>query len=250
VPEILVGFRTPSGELTTLQSFKTMQLPRMVRGKRGAWDPMVCLGWGEGFLKWLNGVVRFSEVDSDWSDVTSEGKDEKEREENADRKKEGVRMWRVKFTPRIGVEAYELDVEGVRDVEDDGEGPVLDHAPPTSALGSGASGTATTPPSRAEVERTGRVGFLPGWYWEQLEEWRREEERAPHPHPHAHSLASDTRRTGDPRRPPPLHHDPRSRPEWTGGGDVRAGTETMGGSNSSGVETKSSPLVAPSGWRI
>uniref|UniRef100_A0A0W0FGQ7 Decapping nuclease n=1 Tax=Moniliophthora roreri TaxID=221103 RepID=A0A0W0FGQ7_MONRR len=39
VPEIVVGFRTPRGQLTSTKSYKTMEIPRMVRGKPGGWDP-------------------------------------------------------------------------------------------------------------------------------------------------------------------------------------------------------------------
>ncbi|KAI0067328.1 RAI1-domain-containing protein [Artomyces pyxidatus] len=109
VPEIIVGFRTPKGQLTALQSFKTMQIPRMVRGKPGAWDPHTCLEWGEQFLSWLRVIMSGSDHPSS--------------------------VWRVKFAPCVGVEGMLLDEEGVREVEA-GED---------------------------------RVGFLPLWYWHELE---------------------------------------------------------------------------------
>lgn len=107
VPEIFVGFRKPSGYLTTTQVFQTVQIPRLVRGKPGAWDPNVCLAWGDQFITFLTNTVRGG----------SRGN-----------------VWRIKFTPKIGVSVVLLDDADVRDVEGG--------------------------------ER--RVGFLPRWYWEEI----------------------------------------------------------------------------------
>ncbi|KAH9041705.1 RAI1-domain-containing protein [Lactarius pseudohatsudake] len=109
VPEIIVGFRTPNGQLTTVQPFKTLEIPRMVRGKPNAWDAQICLDWGDRFLTW----VRKNVVSGT---VTPES------------------VWRVKFTPRVGVELTLLHDTGRREVEA-GED---------------------------------RVGFLPTWYWEEI----------------------------------------------------------------------------------
>ncbi|EAU83095.1 rai1 [Coprinopsis cinerea okayama7 len=94
--EIVVGFRTPSGVVTTTQSFKTIEIPRLVRGKPGAWDPLVCLDWGNTFLKFLKGIV------SD-SATAQAGKDAKSR------------VWRVTFVPGTGVN---LRVLGESEVEE------------------------------------------------------------------------------------------------------------------------------------
>ncbi|KAH8980866.1 RAI1-domain-containing protein [Lactarius akahatsu] len=109
VPEIIVGFRTPNGQLTTVQPFKTLEIPRMVRGKPNAWDAQICLDWGDRFLTW----VRKNVV---WGTVTPES------------------VWRVKFTPRVGVELTLLHDTGRMEV---------------------AAGE-------------DRVGFLPTWYWEEI----------------------------------------------------------------------------------
>ena len=93
VPEILVGFRTPQGRLTTLQSFRTIEIPRTVRGKPGAWDPGVCLSWGERFLEFLKCNIGESF-----------------------RTGEEMRVWRVKFTPKEGVMLRVLDRDEVEDV--------------------------------------------------------------------------------------------------------------------------------------
>ncbi|KDQ53161.1 hypothetical protein JAAARDRAFT_137557 [Jaapia argillacea MUCL 33604] len=94
VPEIVVGFRTPNGKLTTIQSFKTLHLPRLVRGKPGAWDPSICLDWGDRFLSFLKGHVGQKET---------AGPEPK--------------VWRVRFVPGVGVSASLLDEEGVKEVE-------------------------------------------------------------------------------------------------------------------------------------
>ncbi|THH17911.1 hypothetical protein EW146_g3005 [Bondarzewia mesenterica] len=116
VPEIVVGFRTPKGQLTTVQSFQTMQLPRMVRGKPGAWDPQVSLAWGQDFLSWLRRSAQDQAGTSD-------------RDARA-------QVWRVKFTPQSGVDMVLLDEAGVKEVEAGEE----------------------------------RVGFLPRWYWKELDD--------------------------------------------------------------------------------
>lgn len=90
VPEIFVGFRKLSGYLTTTQVFQTVQIPRLVRGKPGAWDPNVCLAWGDRFLSFLRNTIKGSSRSN---------------------------VWRIKFTSKTGVSAMLLDDVGVRDVE-------------------------------------------------------------------------------------------------------------------------------------
>lgn len=94
VPEIVVGFRSPQGRLGTLQTFKTVEIPRMVRGKPGAWDPAKCLDWAKRFLAYLKEVVTPAIVSEDRL----------------------VPVWRVKFVPGSGVSAVLLDQAAVDDV--------------------------------------------------------------------------------------------------------------------------------------
>ncbi|KAK7682652.1 hypothetical protein QCA50_014452 [Cerrena zonata] len=94
VPEIVVGFRTPKGQLSTVQTFKTMELPRLVRDKEGAWNPLVCLNWGKDFIDFLISIVT--------SHTPCETDDEP--------------VWRVKFAPRSGVTATLLTKEGIDEV--------------------------------------------------------------------------------------------------------------------------------------
>ena len=110
-----MGFRTPSGVVTTTQTFKTIEIPRLVRGKPDRWDPLVCLNWGDQFLTFLQDLVPSLE------DVFHSEKH--------------VPVWRVKFTPRTGVSVGLLDEAGVEDV----------------------------------VGGEDRVGFLPRWYWDELQ---------------------------------------------------------------------------------
>ena len=88
----------------------------MVRGKQDAWDPQICLSWGEKFLMWLKSSVGESSSGSD--NATSES------------------VWRVKFTPRVGVELALLSEEERREVEA-GED---------------------------------RIGFLPKWYYTEIQD--------------------------------------------------------------------------------
>jgi len=87
----------------------------MVRGKQNAWDPQICLSWGENFLMWLKSSVGES---SESDNATPES------------------VWRVKFTPRVGVELALLSEEERREVEA-GED---------------------------------RFGFLPKWYYTETQE--------------------------------------------------------------------------------
>jgi RAT1-interacting protein len=83
----------------------------MVRDKPDAWDPQICLTWGETFLAWIKSNVASSIVAPE-------------------------SVWRVKFTPHVGVELTLLQEDERREVEA-GED---------------------------------RVGFLPGWYWKEIQD--------------------------------------------------------------------------------
>lgn len=135
VPEIVVGFRTPNGQLATVQSLKTLEIPRMVRGKPNAWDAQICLDWGERFLTWIKKNVTSGIVAPE-------------------------SVWRVKFTPRVGVELTLLHDTGRKEVEG-GED---------------------------------RVGFLPTWYWEEIQTCSSERSNAscldPTPRPAAAASSS------------------------------------------------------------
>ena len=94
--EIVVGFRTPAGRLTTTQVFKTIEIPRMVRRKPGAWDPQICLSWGQSFLSTLKSKIA---------------------NETSDKSNSTPRVWRVTLKPKEGVAITLLDAEGIKEVE-------------------------------------------------------------------------------------------------------------------------------------
>jgi RAT1-interacting protein len=98
----------------TVESYKTLEIPRMVRDKQNAWDPQICLSWGENFLTWLKSSI-------------GESRSDNAIPEN---------VWRVKFTPRVGVELALLSEE-----------------------------------ERHEVEAgEDRIGFLPKWYYTEIQD--------------------------------------------------------------------------------
>lgn len=89
--------------MTTLQGFKTIEIPRLVRSKPDAWDPNICLDWGSKFLGFVNSVVHSSVgVEKQLAGMTLEGA--------------SARVWRVRFEPRVGVQIGELDTQGIAEV--------------------------------------------------------------------------------------------------------------------------------------
>lgn len=84
-----MGFRTPSGVVTAIQSFKTMEIPRQVRGKPGAWNPLVCLEFGDTFFRRIKEVVTTVDDSS---------------------------VWRASFSPGVGVSVRLLDKAQVTEV--------------------------------------------------------------------------------------------------------------------------------------
>lgn len=119
-----------------MQPFKTIQLPRLVRGKPGAWDPLVCLDWGHQVFEFLRNLATTTTVaprDSG-SGVDANDASESSHAAKPGAWNDGPRVWRVKFVPGAGVNVEELDATGIRDVEN-GED---------------------------------RVGLLPRWYWDDI----------------------------------------------------------------------------------
>ncbi|KAL0954403.1 hypothetical protein HGRIS_003387 [Hohenbuehelia grisea] len=136
VPEIVVGFRNHHGTLTTVQSFQTMQLPRLVRGKRGSWDPQTCLEWADRFIQYLRQHINDESVAASTGNPSSERSEDGAGEESEKKAVRKPPVWRVKFVPKSGVFVNLLDEEGVADVE---RGDDVD-----------------------------RVGFLPRWYYDEV----------------------------------------------------------------------------------
>ncbi|KAF1850909.1 RAI1-domain-containing protein [Cucurbitaria berberidis CBS 394.84] len=58
VPKIIVGFRSKSGILRSLQTFNTHEIPGMVRRGTGVWDGNVCINFATDFLGWLKETIK------------------------------------------------------------------------------------------------------------------------------------------------------------------------------------------------
>ncbi|GAA5933211.1 hypothetical protein JCM10213_001222 [Rhodosporidiobolus nylandii] len=57
VPTVTVGFRTRQGQLSGLQSFNTLEIPRLVRGRPHAWDPLACLSSARELLSFIHRTI-------------------------------------------------------------------------------------------------------------------------------------------------------------------------------------------------
>jgi RAT1-interacting protein len=88
----VVGFRTAAGRISQIQFLKTLEIPRLVRGKENAWDPLLCLAWGDKLFTFLTSIVSGPEG-------------------------QASRVWRVKFIPRRGVKVWLLNEDEVKEVE-------------------------------------------------------------------------------------------------------------------------------------
>lgn len=104
-----MGFRTPAGEVRTTQSFKTAEIPQLVRGKPDAWDPEICMDWGRKFLAFVQDLVPNSPEGRTDTDAANESGSKSSRPK--------AKVWRLHFVPGMGVSAELLDEEGVREVE-------------------------------------------------------------------------------------------------------------------------------------
>lgn len=71
----------------------------MVRDKPGAWQPGVCLDFGQRFLAFLKTAVQ--------------------KEDTEFRADASPKVWRIKFVPRVGVTMTLLDEKGVSEVTAD-----------------------------------------------------------------------------------------------------------------------------------
>ncbi|KAJ3739234.1 RAI1-domain-containing protein [Lentinula detonsa] len=138
VPKIVVGFRTPSGQLTSTQSFQTMQIPRMVREKAEnkristPWNPSLCLAWCHHFLAYLKRTLAACESD-DIPNHQNPAEDPEEKVQH-DYSPIPTQVWRVSFLPGEGARLVKLDRSDVEEV----------------------------------VNGEDRVGFIPRWYWDKI----------------------------------------------------------------------------------
>ncbi|KAJ3714085.1 RAI1-domain-containing protein [Lentinula raphanica] len=138
VPKIVVGFRTPTGQLTSTQSFQTMSIPRMMRERRHGktsvpWDPSLCLTWGNQFLAYLKQTLIRGESD-DAPDHEKSAEFSIKEQSGCDDSTISAQIWRVNFLPGEGVRLVKLDKPATDEV----------------------------------VNGEDRVGFIPRWYWDKL----------------------------------------------------------------------------------
>eukprot|EP00039_Didymoeca_costata_P002390 m.59844 g.59844 ORF g.59844 m.59844 type:complete len:374 (-) comp11276_c0_seq4:92-1213(-) len=57
IPNVIVGFRDDEGIVKKLQTFKTQEIPKFVRGKEHAWDGTLCLKFQYELLGFMQSVV-------------------------------------------------------------------------------------------------------------------------------------------------------------------------------------------------
>eukprot|EP00118_Oscarella_pearsei_P004300 m.18146 g.18146 ORF g.18146 m.18146 type:complete len:395 (+) comp27606_c0_seq2:157-1341(+) len=57
VPKIICGWRDDDGFVKRLETFKTLELPRLVRDRESMWDPSVCLNFCHQLLVWIQSVI-------------------------------------------------------------------------------------------------------------------------------------------------------------------------------------------------
>lgn len=57
VPKIIVGFRTPDGDLTRTAEFETQKLPGIVSRGQASWDGNVCINFTAAFTEFLKKTI-------------------------------------------------------------------------------------------------------------------------------------------------------------------------------------------------
>ncbi|GAA5908067.1 hypothetical protein JCM8208_003677 [Rhodotorula glutinis] len=177
VPTVTVGFRTRQGQLTAIQSFNTLELPRLVRGKPHAWTPAACLTSARDLLAFLHSTVA-----SHPSTLSAEA-DLRSRSAAVAAPPAGDwPVFRIRFAPQDGVSVRELTP---REVSDE-----------------------VLAAKRDVGEGEGRVGFLLGRWVREVRERRERIVRAQAEQGAAHTASTSSstapsRRPGPPPPPPP-----------------------------------------------
>ncbi|KAI9275589.1 RAI1 like PD-XK nuclease-domain-containing protein [Phascolomyces articulosus] len=72
VPRVICGFRDDDGVLSHLETIKTLEIPRQVRGKQNMWEPSACMNFTDQFLDWLKTVVTKDDPEVTYSVVWKE----------------------------------------------------------------------------------------------------------------------------------------------------------------------------------
>ncbi|ORZ37010.1 RAI1 like PD-XK nuclease-domain-containing protein [Catenaria anguillulae PL171] len=69
IPTIMIGFRDDNGIVRAVREYKTLELPRGVRGldaAQGGWDPNVCIRFAADAIDKIVGLVRGGEEGVEW----------------------------------------------------------------------------------------------------------------------------------------------------------------------------------------
>ncbi|GAA5839329.1 hypothetical protein JCM9279_005907 [Rhodotorula babjevae] len=230
VPNVTVGFRTRQGQLTALQNFNTLELPRLVRGKQHAWTPAACLASARDLLAFLHSTVA-----SHPSTLRAEADFRSTSPGAADLPAAALPsewpVFRIRFAPQDGVSVRELTP---REVSDE----VL---------------AAKRDVGKGEDEGEGRVGFLLGRWAREVRERRERIVRTQAEHGTAPVAPTSTstapsRRPGPPPPPPPAPAPAPAPPQPASAEPVPAGAGSNGGAvsprrNAQGVRAPSSVLA-------
>ncbi|KAF9186651.1 hypothetical protein BGZ51_001839 [Haplosporangium sp. Z 767] len=67
VPTIIVGFRDDDGNVVSVETFKTMEIPRLVRGKENAWDTTICINFLDGVFNFLRKIIVVDDPESTYT---------------------------------------------------------------------------------------------------------------------------------------------------------------------------------------
>lgn len=69
IQKVIVGFRDNRGYLVTNQEMDTLAMPRAVRGKPHAWDPMACLKAASDILVSVKTHLHANTQQDSWPDI-------------------------------------------------------------------------------------------------------------------------------------------------------------------------------------
>ncbi|CAG8528181.1 9018_t:CDS:2 [Gigaspora margarita] len=67
IPKVIVGFRDNEGCVKSIKEFKTMDIPKIVKGKNGMWNATVCLNFANKFFEWLRTVIVVDDPNSSYT---------------------------------------------------------------------------------------------------------------------------------------------------------------------------------------
>ncbi|KAM0748120.1 RAI1-domain-containing protein [Meredithblackwellia eburnea MCA 4105] len=112
VPRVIVGFRTRQGQLTALQTFKTLEMPRLVRGKPHGWDPLACLSSAQKLLSFTFKSIKSNNAQLEYQAIFNDL--------SSSDSLEAVKAWpvfRLSFSPTghdAGISLRQLSEEEVK----------------------------------------------------------------------------------------------------------------------------------------